>query len=406
VTSVTSPLRQTLSQPNYRRYAAGNAVSLIGTWIQRVAVGWLAWELTGSATWLGIVAFADLFPVIVLGPIGGATADRRPALAIVLLVQIVVMVLSGVLTAVTAMDAINIYGLTALVLAQGIFMGFGQPARLALVYQLVPRENLANAVAFNSVVFNLARFVGPVLAGGALVASGAAAAFAINTLSFIAFIIALMRIELPVAKQGGQARSNDDTGLAHQIWHGARYAFGHARIGPLLLLASLLSVAVRPYVELFPAFADEVFNGDAGTLAIMSSSVGLGAMVAGLAMAARRPGDAHLARVFVSAGITALSVLWFALTESYPVALFVLAVSGGAMVITGVTVQTALQLSVDTAYRARVMSLYGIMFRSGPALGALVMGIAADSFGLRAPLAIGAVAALTTGLLYWRRVRS
>lgn len=381
-------------------------MSLLGTWIQRVAVGWLAWELTGSATWLGIVAFADLFPVIVLGPIGGAMADRRPALAIVLVVQIAVMVLAGILTALTALEAINIHALTALVLAQGVFMGFGQPARLALVYQLVPRENLANAVAFNSVVFNLARFVGPVLAGGALVISGAAFAFAINTLSFVAFIIALMRIQLPAEQHVKRSRANDDTGLAHQIWHGARYAFAHTRIGPLLLLASLVAIAVRPYVELFPGFADQVFDGGAGTLAVMSSSVGFGAVIAGLTMASRKPADVGITQVFVSAGVTALSVLAFALTRNYAVALVALAISGGAMVVMGVTVQTALQLSVDTAYRARVMSLYGIIFRSGPAIGALAMGIAADSFGLRTPLAVGATAALAAGLLYWWRLRT
>ena len=380
----------------------GNSVSLIGTWMQRVAVGWLAWELTRSGTWLGIVVFADLFPTVIFGPIGGVVADRVSPLMISRVTQAAAMVMAAILWAMTAADVINIYILTVLVFGQGAALGFGQPARLALVYQLVSREHLSSAVAFNSVYFNLARFVGPMLAGAALVWNGAATAFGLNALSYIAFIIALLRID--VSSPPSSKRSTDKQSMWSAVSEGARYSLHHARIGPLLILATLLAVAVRPYAELLPGFADRVFGGGAAELAMMSSAVGLGAMIAGLRIANRAGSDLKLESVFASAGIASVAVLAFALTDYLPLALLLLMVAGGAMVTTGVTVQTSMQLAVDTEFRARVMSLYGLMQRSGPALGALFMGVAADWFGLAWPVAAGAGVALALGAYYWHRL--
>lgn len=401
--SFLAPLRDTLAEPNYRRYTLGNSVSLVGTWIQRVAVGWLAWELTHSATWLGVVAFADLCPAVILGPLGGAIADRVSPISIVRLTQIAMLIATVALSILTVSGAISIELLTALVFLQGAAQGFGQPARLALVYRLVPRERLPTAVALNAVVFNTARFVGPMFAGAALVVSGPGLAFSINAVSFIAFIAVLYRLDLP-ANKDAKASGKDSPSLLSEIAQGARYAFSHPHIGPLLLLAILLAVAVRPYVELLPGFADRVFGGGAAELAIMSSAIGLGAIVAGLYLAATAGTEPRARRVFLSAGIAALSVLLFALSEAFPVALIGLTISGGAMAVAGVTVQTALQLHVGTDYRARVMSLYGLVFRSGPAFGALLMGVAADWVGMQLPLVIGATTALLGGAWYWRRL--
>lgn len=401
--SFITPLKATLAEPNYRRYTLGNSVSLVGTWIQRVAVGWLAWELTHSATWLGIVAFADLCPAVLLGPLGGAIADRIAPLSIVRWTQLAMFIVTVVLSALTVVDYINIEMLTALVFLQGIAMGFGQPARLALVYRLVSREHLPTAVALNAVVFNTARFVGPMFAGAALVASGPDLAFTINAVSFIAFIIVLYRLQLDDGADNNK-RQKPTASLLEDIRLGASYAFSHQRIGPLLLLAILMAVAVRPYAELLPGFADRVFAGGAVELAMMSSAIGLGAIIAGLLLAATAGTEPRASRVFLAAGAAAISVFLFALSEAMVIALLCLAVSGAAMAVLGVTVQTALQLHVGTDYRARVMSLYGLIFRSGPALGALVMGVAADWIGMQAPLAIGTSIAALGGAWYWRRL--
>src|SRR6516164_7619085 len=191
-----SRLALPLRNANYGIYIAGSAVSLIGTWMQRIAVGWLTWQLTHSGLWLGIVAFADFFPVLLVGPIAGAAADRWDRLRVVQTSQCILLVQAAVLFALTASGHMNIGLLVALTAFQGVIVAFNQPARLALVPSLVAQADLASAVAINSVVFNLARFIGPMLAGPAIVWSGVAAAFAANAISYIASLLALVSISI------------------------------------------------------------------------------------------------------------------------------------------------------------------------------------------------------------------
>jgi MFS family permease len=176
-----------LRNADFSIYAAGSTVSLIGMWMQRIAIGWLTWELTKSGVWLGIVAFADFFPVLVIGPIAGAAADRWDRLRVVKTSQSISLMQATVLFGITVSGHINIGLLVALSAFQGVVVAFNQPARLALVPSLVPQADLASAVAINSVVFNLARFIGPMFAGLAIVWSGVAAAFAANALSYVVF---------------------------------------------------------------------------------------------------------------------------------------------------------------------------------------------------------------------------
>src|SRR4249920_1963873 len=185
-----------LRNANFGLYSAGSAVSLVGMWMQRIAIGWLTWEMTKSGLWLGIVAFADFFPVLLIGPIAGAAADRWDRLRVVKTSQTISLVQATVLFALTASGHMNIGLLVALTAFQGVIVAFNQPARLALVPSLVAQSDLGSAVAINSVIFNLARFIGPMLAGLAIVWSGVAAAFAANALSYIASLLALVSIRI------------------------------------------------------------------------------------------------------------------------------------------------------------------------------------------------------------------
>lgn len=391
------PLLRALAQPNYGRYAMGNAVSLIGHWVQRVAVGWLAWELTHSATWLGIVSLADLAPVVLMGPLGGALADRHSPLRITLITQALAMVAAAVLTIVTMSGTMTAPLLAVLVLVHGAIMAFNQPARLALVYSLVDREHLPSAIAFNSVVFNLARFIGPAIAGAALVFSGPALAFGLNTVSFIAFLIALTQIKITTTKQ---VKSKANSSLLADIREGAAYALGHPQIGPLLIFAAVVSICTRSYVELLPGFADEVLSGGAATLAILSSAMGIGAVSSGLWLANRRGAQPSGRFIGICLFVTALTVAAFATSTSLILSVALVTVGGAFMSMAGVSTQTFLQLTMDQEYRARVMSLYGVIFRAGPAIGALGMGIAADIVGLRWPVLAGAVIAAVVSLRF------
>jgi predicted MFS family arabinose efflux permease len=389
---------RTLAHRNFGIYVAGSTVSLIGTWMQRIGVGWLAWELSHSGAVLGLVAFADLFPTIVIGPFGGALADRFDRLRVMRIAQSLVMLQALTLFALTVSGLITVELLVGLVLLGGLVDGINQPARLALAPSLVPRSDLATAVAINSIVFNLARFLGPALAGLVIVWWGIEIVFALNALTFVAFLFALARLRLqPLALEGQGRRS-----MLRAIADGVRYTGRHAGIGPLLLLHAVLAVSARPFFELLPGFASDVFGRGASGLAMLGSAVGIGAVVGGLWLAQRHE-ESRLTNVALgSSFLVTLSVLTFSLTTWFSAALVAVTLAGFGMVVAGVGTQTLIQTSVDEAMRGRVLSLFGLIFRGGPAVGALLMGAASELVGLQAPVAAGTIVGLIAAILIWR----
>lgn len=383
-------LRRAFSNRDFARFTAGNAVSLVGMWGLRIAVGWLAWELTGSAFWVGLVAFADLFPTIVVTPVAGAIADRRSRLRIVRTTQAISVVLVSTLALLTALDAMTIELLALLVLANGVTMGFKQPARMALTRALVRAEDLPTAIAINAIVFNLARFAGPSLAGLLIVAFGVEVVFVVDALSSLWFLALIRRIHLepPAPARGGGRR------LGRDIAEGVRYAAGHPGIGPIMLLLVVTGVAMRGYVELLAVYSAEILDRGADGLAMLSAGIGVGAILAALHLA-QRESAAGLTRLalgghaFAGASLAAL-----ALAPNLAAALATVVAGGFALATAGVASQTLTQRIVDEAVLGRVMSLYGIIFRAGPAASALVMGAVADLAGLRTPFLAGAVITL------------
>jgi predicted MFS family arabinose efflux permease len=387
-----------LGHRDFGIYVAGNSISLIGTWMQRIGVGWLAWELSHSGAVLGLVAFADLFPGVLIGPFGGALADRADRLRVIKIAQALIMLQAFALFVLTANGAITVPLLIALVLFQGVVIGFNQPARLALIPNLVPRSELATAVAINSIVFNAARFIGPALAGIAIVALDVSAVFALNALSFVAFLVALSRLRIRSSAAPTSRRS-----MLGAIAEGLGYALRHPGIGPLLLLQAALAVCARPFVELLPGFAAEVFGRGAPGLAALSSTIGIGAIAGGLWLAQRAAQTGLAEIVLGSSVLVALTTLAFAVCPWFWPALACAALAGVAMVVAGAGTQTVLQTAVAEDMRGRALSLFGLIFRGGPALGALVMGAASEALGLQAPLAAGALVGLVAAGLLWRR---
>ncbi|MDH3662033.1 MAG: MFS transporter [Alphaproteobacteria bacterium] len=393
---------QTLGQPNYGLYVAGNSLSLIGSWMQRVAVGWLAWELSHSGTVLGLVAFADLAPTMMIGPFGGALADRFDRRRLLTIGQSINMVLSFVLAALTASGMITVPLLVLIIGLNGAVIGINQPARLSLISSLVPRDHLPTAVAINSLVFNLARFIGPAIAGLVILRFGTAPVFLLNALSFISFLIALSRLDLPKADHQSVGGDGPPP-MLQAIAEGLRYVLAHRGIGPLLALNATLAVSARPYVELLPGFAGAVFDRGAGGLAMLSSAVGLGAIAAGLFLAQRGPRKGLAETAMLAGLLVAFSALGLALSPTFSAAVIAATSGGFGMVIAGVGTQTLMQTSVDEAMRGRVLSLFGLVFRSGPAIGALLMGLASDVVGLRWPLALGSLIGACAFAYVWRR---
>jgi MFS family permease len=387
-----------LASRNYRLYASGNFVSLVGTWLQRIAVGWLAWQLTHSGTWLGLVAFADLFPTVVVSPFAGAVADRRDRRQVIFATQVASMIQAVLLAVLVWRGWIEIWSLFGLTLLLGVFGAFNQPARLALIPSLVDRAVRPSAVAINSISFNAARFIGPAAAGIIIAEGSIALAFAVNAFTYVAFAAALTGVKVKPEKSGSSGRTLFGASL-----DGYRYAASHPGIGSILLLVTAVSVFTRGFVELLPGFADAVFGRGAQGLAWLTAMIGLGAVAGGLWML-RRPGLAGLTRLVVATTLLmSVSLLAFTLTDIYWLALPCLFVTGTGMVLTGIAAQTLVQYAVAAEMRGRIMALYGMIFRGGPAVGSLVMGLLSSQFGLRAPVAAGAV--LCIGAWAWARLR-
>lgn len=388
-----------LRTPNFGIYTAGSFVSLVGIWMHRVATGWLTWELTGSGAWLGLIAFAELFPAVIVGPIAGAAADRWDRLTVTKVTQALILVIAILLSALTATGHITIGLLFALTVLLGVVEAFNHPARQALIPSLVQRADLAPAVAISSISFNFARFLGPALAGLAIVAAGAFAAFAANAAAAAVFVLALARIRL--APPDGTAFKR--ASFLSDLQEGFRYSITHPGLGAIFLLMIVTTVGGRPVVELLPGFAAEVFASGASGLAAMTSTVGIGAILAGFWLGARQGGAGLTRIVLANSLVLAAAVLIFAATDRIWIALPALALAGFSMSATGISLQTLIHLAASPSVRGRVLSIHGLIFRGGPALGALGMGILSERFGLRLPVFLGALAVIAAWFWAHRR---
>jgi len=297
-------------------------------------------------------------------------------------------------------DAINIWLLLGLTFVNGVVIGFNQPSRLALVSSLVDKDHVSVAVAINSTVFNTARFIGPAAAGVVIVASDVGWAFIINAASYLAMLAALASIHiLPET----DAKKREKRGVLADIAEGFGYVRRHPGVGPMLFLMLVTAVCVRPFVELMPGFAADVYQRGAEGLATLSSTVGVGAVLAGVWMASRRNKSDAAVIALTSPVIIAIGIIIFASTDIYPVGVVAVAIAGFGMVASGVGMQTSIHLSVPSEIRGRVLSLFGIIFRGGPAFGALVIGAFSEFFGLQAPTLGAAILALAIWFFIWLR---
>ena len=387
-----SNVGRALSHRNYRVYISGNAIQLIGTWMQRVSVGWLTWTLTHSGAWLGLMSMAEFLPVLFVSPLAGVLADRKDRVGIIRITQLYGCFTATLLAILVGTGFISSQVLFALVLLLGINQGIAQPARLALIPTLVDREALPSALAINSIVFNAARFIGPAVAGILIARVSIAAAFAANAVTYIAFQISLANLRdippLPMRAAQNAVRASLEA---------YSYATRHPGIAPMLMLFAVTTIGTRGFIELFPGFADNVFHRGPQGLAMLTSTVGLGAIFGGLWMLIRSQISGLTTIVLANTLIMSLAIIAFTASDNFVMALPCVFVAGAAMVITGIGAQTLIQASTDRGMAGRVMALYGMIFRAGPALGAVVMGTASEHLGLRLPLAIGA----TVSCLCW-----
>lgn len=389
-----SSISSVLRQRNFRIYEFGNVISLLGMWAQRIAVGWLAWTMTHSGTWLGVIAFADLFPTMILTPLAGILADRFDRLRMLVIFQGLAMVQAVALFALTVLDLIDIWSLLGLTFFLGTSTAFSAGIRLAVIPNLVERKDLTSAIAVNSAAFNIARFTGPAVGGLILTLWDASAAFAFNAVSFLFFLAALLQIRLVEWEPKRRSRGSLFSDAAEAV----HYVRSHPGIGPMLLLITAIAFSVKPFLELLPGISDAVFHRGPEGLALLAAAAGFGAVCAALWLA-QRGTIVGLTHVTVgSIFVCGAALLAFVATDMFWFALPFACIAGAAMSVGGNGTQTVMQSAVDGAMRGRVMSLYAVAFRGGPALGAVFMGYLSDYIGLRLSLATGGVFCFVAGV--------
>ncbi len=393
-------IASTFRHRNFALFMWGMTPSLVTLWMQRLAVGWLAWELTNSPTWLGLIAFADLFPTMVLSPFAGAMMDRINPLKPNLWTQVIILIQAVVLAVLTFSDLMTIEILFALGFMLGINQPFMTMARHTVIPLFVPRHALGSAIALDSVLYNTARFIGPAIAGVVILA-GTGWVFVINAVAYAGFIIALLFIDTLPPKRDSAARRS----MAADIREGWRYTVAHAGIGPVLLVLVVSSVASRPVAELLPGFADAVFQRGPVGLSLLAASLGVGATAAAFWLAQRGTVVGLTTIAVLGTGMMGVTLLVFTMSDNFWFALPVLALVGVTMNMTSTSSQTLIQSAVDGAMRGRVMSFFTIVYRGTPALGAVVMGLVAEWAGLQNAVAGGAVACLMIWVWAQRRRR-
>jgi MFS family permease len=367
--------------------------------MQQVALSWLVYRLTGSATLLGVVGFASQIPIFALGPIGGAISDRYSCHRVALWTQWSALTQALLLSLLTLMGWIQPAHIVVLGIALGIVYAFDMPARQALVHQLVGIEDLANAVALNSSMINSARVVGPALAGVVVANFGEGVCFLINSISYVAVIVALLAMKLPA-----RAAHAGATSLGRSLLEGGRYTLATAPIRDVLILLGVVGFMGMPYMTLMPVFAAQIHNSGADALGLMFGTVGAGALLGALFLAQRK-GILGLGRVIVIATTGfGLALVVFTFSHLFWVSLVLLAGVGCGWMVLIAASNTALQTLAEDHMRGRVMSLFSMMLVGMAPFGSLLAGWAADQIGAPLVVAIGGGFCAVAGLVFARQL--
>lgn len=387
-----------LASRNYRLYFAGQLISLAGTWMQQIAMIWLAYRLSNSAAVLGMVGFASQIPILLFGPFAGVLTDRFDRRRILIGTQMLAMLQAVVLTALAWQGRASTEWLIGLAFVLGVINALDLPARQAFSAQLVDkREDLPNAIALNSLLMNSARFVGPALAGFAVATLGEAWCFAINAVSYFAVLLALLAIDAKPPRA-------DRTPAWRAFREGVGYVIGHREIRPRLLMVAAVSFLVTPYAVLMPLFASEIFGGDARTYGLLIASAGAGALLAGLYLASRKGTERLPRRVADAVLLAGAALSVFAANHWLPLAFPIVMVLGFAVITTIAGSNTMIQVQVEDAYRGRVMAIFSMAFLGIAPLGSFTVGHLAHWVGVQPVLFACGIATFIVGLAARRQL--
>ncbi|HEV2420501.1 MAG TPA: MFS transporter [Candidatus Acidoferrales bacterium] len=387
-----------LQHRNFQLFFGGQLISLIGTWMDTVAEAWLVYRLTGSSLLLGTVAFAGQIPVFLLAPIGGMAADRLNRRSIVVATQTASMILAGILAALTISGRVKVWEVVLLAALMGVVNAFDIPARQAFLVEMVGREDLMNAIALNSSMFNGARVIGPAIAGILVASIGEGWCFFANSVSYIAVIAGLLLMK--INRRSPEAVAS----VLEHIAEGFYFVRQTKPIFALLLLLGLVSLVAMPYSVLMPVFAARILHGNARTLGVLMGATGVGALTGALILASRT-GLKGLSKwvAFSCTGFGAALIL-FSFSHWYVVSVALLVPVGLFMMVQMASSNTLIQAMVPDRLRGRTMAVYSMMFMGMAPLGSLLAGELGSRIGAPWTLALGGTGAVIGGIVFARQL--
>jgi MFS family permease len=382
----TVPTFRSLQHPNYRLFFFGQILSLIGTWMQSMAMSWMVYQLTYSSVWLGTIGFLNSIPILFFSMLGGSMADRMSKHTLIIITQVLSLIQALLLAALVLLNLVTIEIVAVLAFTLGTINAFDIPARQSFIVELVGKENLANAIALNSATFNAARIIGPAIGGLVVAGVGIGWCFVINAFSFVAVIAGLLMMKIPA-----YIPKTKQTGIYRSLEESVRYIRSDNSLVALMVLVATITIFGWSYSVLLPIFADEILNIGAVGLGNLLTAVGIGAFISAVTLASFE--SRYKARIFIYSGIGIFVVFitLFAVSSNVAVSIIALIGVGMGLVMFLATANASIQRKVPDELRGRVMGLYSLIFQGFAPFGAIGVGLLAHAVGARYAVLIGGV---------------
>jgi MFS family permease len=393
-------LMRALAYRNYRLFFGGQGLSLIGAWMQQIAMSWLVYRMTNSVFLLGLIGFTGQFPTVIFGSFAGVYADRLNRRNLLIATQTFAMLQAFLLAFLTLTGSVAVWHLIVLSIILGTVNAVDVPVRQSFVIDMVENKNdLGNAIALNSFMFNGARLVGPSIAGLLIAYVGEGVCFLVNGISFFAIILALMAM-----RTTQKVRQQSSDAVLHELKEGFQYAAGFAPIRYIILLVGLLSLLSMPYIVLMPVFARDILHGGSHTLGFLMGASGIGALAGALYLASRKSVIGLARLITISTCVFGCGLIAFSFSRYLPLSLCLMLVTGFGMILSMASCNTIVQTVVDEDKRGRVMSFYAIAFVGMAPFGSLIGGSIAHNIGAPLTLTLCGVSSIVGAVFFYNRL--
>lgn len=389
-----------LKNKNFRLFFFGQMVSLIGTWIQNIALGWLVYRLTDSAVWLGVIGFAGQIPALFLTPFAGVYADRLDRRKVLIIAQIIPMIIAFIMAALILTNTVQVWHIVLIATLNGFVIAVDNPFRHAFLIDMIgDKELLQNSVALNSTLFNSARFIGPMVGGFLIAWVGEGICFLINGVSFLAVVFSLFAMKISVVKTKRVYAS-----VFTDLKKGTIYAFSSKPIRYLLILVLSTGFFGLPFQVFLPVFAKDILGGSSELLGFLTGALGAGALTGAIYLAAKKGVKQLPMLIMISAVVFSIGLFTLSLSTSIVISLVLLYFTGFGMIVQFASTNTLLQTLVEDSKRGRIMSLYGMSFLGVTPICSLMLGAISGSIGVQITLLASSVVCLLAAGIYYRRI--